>query len=82
MIDEFKELLDEELGIDDDITEETDLRDDLAIDSLGASQLALALEEKYDIEIKQEELAELKTVGDCLELLQKHGVKDGSDKND
>ena len=49
MLDEFKNVLDEELGIDDEITPETNLRDDLMIDSLATTQLVLSLEEKYDI---------------------------------
>ena len=32
MLEEFKNFLDEELGIDDDITLKTSLRDDLMID--------------------------------------------------
>ena len=45
MLKEFKKFLDEELGIDDDITLETSLRDDLMIDSLATTQLVLSLEE-------------------------------------
>ncbi len=41
MLDEFKNFLDEELGIDDDITPDTNLRDDLMIDSLETTQLVL-----------------------------------------
>lgn len=74
MIEEFKNFLDEELGIDDEITLETRLRDDLMIDSLAVTQLVLSLEEKYDIKIEQSELAKLKTVRDCLELLKEKGI--------
>lgn len=75
MLEEFKNFLDEELGIDDDITPETNLRDDLMIDSLATTQLVLSLEEKYDIKIEQDELAKLKTVEDCLNLLTEKGIK-------
>lgn len=75
MLEEFKNFLDEELGIDDDITLETSLRDDLMIDSLATTQLVLALEEKYKIKVEQNELAKLKTVKDCLDLLAKKGIK-------
>lgn len=75
MLEEFKNFLDEELGIDDDITPETSLRDDLMIDSLATTQLVLSLEEKYDIKVEQSELAKLKTVKDCLDLLAKKGVE-------
>lgn len=75
MLEEFKNFLDEELGIDDDITLETSLRDDLMIDSLATTQLVLSLEEKYNIKVEQSELAKLKTVKDCLDLLAKKGVE-------
>lgn len=75
MLEEFKNFLDEELGIDDDITLETSLRDDLMIDSLATTQLVLSLEEKYKIKVEQNELAKLKTVKDCLDLLAKKGIK-------
>ena len=75
MLEEFKNFLDEELGIDDDLTLETSLRDDLMIDSLATTQLVLSLEEKYNIKVEQSELAKLKTVKDCLYLLAKKGVE-------
>ena len=75
MLEEFKNFLDEELGIDDDITLKTSLRDDLMIDSLATTQLVLSLEEKYKIKVEQNELAKLKTVKDCLDLLAKKGVE-------
>jgi len=75
MLEEFKNFLDEELGIDETITLETSLRDDLMIDSLATTQLVLSLEEKYDIKVEQNELAGLKTVKDCLELLQEKGIE-------
>lgn len=75
MLEEFKQFLDEELGIDEEISLDTNLRDDLMIDSLATTQLVLSLEEKYDIEIEQDELVNLKTVKDCIDLLMKKGIK-------
>ncbi|MBQ8156556.1 acyl carrier protein [Candidatus Saccharibacteria bacterium] len=75
MLEEFKKFLDEELGIDDDITLETSLRDDLMIDSLATTQLVLSLEEKYNIKVEQSELAKLKTVKNCLDLLAEKGIE-------
>ena len=75
MLEEFKQFLDEELGIDEEITLDTNLRDDLMIDSLATTQLVLSLEEKYNIEIEQDELVNLKTVKDCIDLLKKKGIK-------
>ena len=48
---------------------ETNLRDDLGLDSLQAVTVVMALEQEFDIEVDDEEIDGLQTVGDILELL-------------
>ena len=57
------------------ITEETDIFEDLGADSLDLFELVMALEEKYEVEIPSEELAELTTVGAVMEYLKNKGVE-------
>lgn len=52
------------------IKPESNLNDDLAIDSLSAVELALELESEFDIVIEDEELAKLQTVQDIIDLVQ------------
>ena len=55
----------EQLAIDPaKITKDSSLVDDLKADSLDVAALMLDLEEQYGIEIPDEELANLRTVGD------------------
>ena len=47
----------------------TNLRDDLGLDSLQAVTVVMALEQEFEIEVDDEEIDGLQTVGDILELL-------------
>ena len=60
---------------DSSITESTSFKDDLGADSLDLFELVMALEEKYEVEIPSEELAELTTVGAVMEYLKNKGVE-------
>ena len=54
-----------------DITMEADLAGDLGLDSLDTVELTLALEQHYEIEIPDEELQDLATVKDAVQLIEK-----------
>ena len=75
MFEVIKEVLSEELGVEADIKLESKLREDLNIDSLLAVQLSVLLENKYDIDITEEELGKLVTIQDVIDLLEAKGVK-------
>jgi acyl carrier protein len=77
MIEEVKQVISEEFFIEmEDIKNESDLRNDLGIDSLAATQLVLDLEKKYNISITDEEALTLKTFGDVINLLNSKVPKD------
>lgn len=62
MLEEMKEMIAEQLNCEESsITETTSFKDDLGADSLDLFELVMALEEKYEVEIPSEELAELTT---------------------
>lgn len=71
MLEEMKEMIAEQLNCEESsITETTSFKDDLGADSLDLFELVMALEEKYEVEIPSEELAELTTVGAVMEYLK------------
>ena len=72
MLEEIKSLLVAELNIEhpEDITMEASLGNDLGINSLELADLVLLCEEKFDIEIEDEDLRELITVGDVVNYLE------------
>ncbi len=51
------------------LTEATTLMDDLGADSLDAVELNMALEDEFGIKISDEELANLKTIGDIVKTV-------------
>jgi acyl carrier protein len=70
VFEKVKSLFVEDLGIDESkISMESKLEEDLEIDSLGIVEVVMAFEDEFDIEIDDEELADVKTVGEAVNLL-------------
>ena len=69
-----KEVIDvvvEQLGVDEsDVTLEKSFVEDLNADSLDSTELIMTLEEKFGVEIAEEEAEKLKTVGDVVNYIQ------------
>ena len=76
MLEQIKKMVADNLGVEESkITENASFKDDLGADSLDLFELVMALEEKYEVEIPSEELAELTTVGAVMEYLKNKGVE-------
>ena len=67
----MQDLIAEQFAMEaDEITMESSFADDLGADSVDLVELVMAMEEEFDIgEIDEEDLAALKTVGDCVRYL-------------
>ena len=67
----MQDLIAEQFAIDaDEISMDSSFVDDLGADSVDLVELVMAMEEEFDIgEIDEEDLAALKTVGDCVRYL-------------
>ena len=77
MLEKMKEIIADQLSVsEDEVTLEASFKDDLDADSLDLSELVMALEEEYDVEIPSDDLAELNTVGDVINYLKDKGVED------
>ena len=70
----LKALIAEQLGVDaETITLEAAFVEDLGVDSLVLVELSMALEDEFGIEeMSEEDMANIKTVGDLVEYLGKH----------
>ena len=76
MLEKIIEIIQEQLDCSGkQLTAQTTFKGDLAVDSLDLFELVMALEEKYEVEIPSEELAELTTVGAVMEYLKNKGVE-------
>ena len=64
-------IIAEVLNIDaDSITEDTTFVDDLGADSLDIFQIIMGIEEEYDIELDNESVEQIQTVGDAVEAIR------------
>jgi acyl carrier protein len=71
MYEKFVELLVEELQIDsDDISMDAELSNDLGINSIELADLVMLCEEKFGIEINDEDIRKFTTVGDVVAYLE------------
>lgn len=60
---------DEEIA-PESVTDQTSLRDDLDLSSLQAVTLVMDLEDEFGVVIEDEEIEQLSTVGDVLEIIR------------
>ena len=64
------EIVEEVAGVSpDDVTAEKSFVDDLDIDSLSMVEIAVQAEDKFGVKIPDDELANLKTVGDAVNYI-------------
>lgn len=71
VFDKIKEMLADQLEADaESMTMETDIADDLGADSLDVVELLMSIEDEFDVEIPDEEIENLKTIGDVVEYIQ------------
>ncbi len=68
---ELQELAAEILGIETgDVQLDKSFQRDLAADSLDLVELIAAIEDKYDVELSEEELERMKVIGDLWKFLE------------
>ena len=68
---DVKKVIAEELEVDEgQISLESVIVDDLGADSLDVVELIMRLEEKFDIEIPDEEAEKIQTVGDAVNFIE------------
>lgn len=71
VLEKVKEILSEQFNIDEEsIDVDTSFRDDLNADSLDLVELIMGLEDEFGLEIGDEEVDSIKTVGDAVEYIK------------
>lgn len=67
------EIVEEVVGIEAaDVTPDKTFVDDLDIDSLSMVEIAVQTEDRFGVKIPDDELANLKTVGDAVDYIAKN----------
>ena len=73
VLDKIKSILSAQFGIDEDqITENTDVVNDLGADSLDVVEMMMSVEDEFGLMIEDEEIAEMRTVGDAVNYIENH----------
>ncbi|MGB4657561.1 MAG: acyl carrier protein [Mobilitalea sp.] len=75
MTDKIIKIIAEKLNLEEkNIGVDANFGEDLGIDSLDLFELVIALEEEFDIEIPQEDVANIQTVNDVESYLKSRGL--------
>lgn len=73
IFDRVKTIINEQLGVnEDEISMESNFLEDFGADSLELIDLIMALESEFDIEVPEEDIEEIETVGDVVSYLKNH----------
>ncbi|GAA2156793.1 MULTISPECIES: acyl carrier protein [Glycomyces] len=68
----LSDILEEVAGVNpDDVADGKSFTDDLDVDSLAMVEVVVAAEEKFGVKIPDDEVANLKTVGDAVSYIEK-----------
>ncbi|MCI8441439.1 MAG: acyl carrier protein [Provencibacterium sp.] len=72
IFEKVKEVLVDQLDVDEElVTSEASVTDDLGADSLDLVDLVMELENEFDVEIPDEDIQSIKTVGDIVAYIEK-----------
>jgi acyl carrier protein len=71
--DRIRTIVVEQLGVEaSDVTPNANILDDLGADSLDVVELVMALEEEFDIEVPDEAVESIRTIGDMERYVAEH----------
>ncbi|MDE6727899.1 MAG: acyl carrier protein [Oscillospiraceae bacterium] len=72
IFEKVKDLIADQLDVDDkeSITNDSSITDDLGADSLDVVDLVMALEDEFGVEIPEDQVENIKTVGDIVKYIE------------
>jgi acyl carrier protein len=72
VFDKVKDIIADQLDVEaDEVTLEAVITEDLGADSLDVVDLVMSLEDEFGVEIPDEAMANIKTVGDIVAYIEK-----------
>ncbi len=73
VLEKVKDILAKQFEVEaDTITAQTDIAEDLGADSLDVVDVLMSLEDAFDVEIPDEEIEKLTTVGALVSYIEEH----------
>ena len=71
IFEKVKKLIAEQLDVEEDSIQETsNIADDLGADSLDVVDLVMSIEDEFDVEIPEDQVENIKTVGDIVKYIE------------
>lgn len=71
VLDKIKDIVVEQLSVDaDKVTMDASITEDLGADSLDIVDLVMAIEEEFELEIPDDAVEGIKTVGDIVKYIE------------
>ena len=71
IFEKVKKLISEQLDVEGDVIKETSsITDDLGADSLDVVDLVMSIEDEFDVEIPEDQVENIKTVGDIVKYIE------------
>jgi acyl carrier protein len=71
--DRIQSMVAEQLGVEPaEVTKDASIFDDLGADSLDVVELVMLLEEAFDIEVPDDAVEEMRTIGDIQRFVESH----------
>ena len=71
VLEKVKAILAEQFDVEEDkITADTDLQEDLGADSLDDVDLLMSIEDEFEVEVPDEEIENIKTVGSLVSYIE------------
>ncbi len=71
VFEKIKTMLATQLDVDaEELSLETKIAEDLGADSLDVVEMLMAIEGEFDVEIPDDEIEKLKTIGDVVDYIQ------------
>ncbi len=71
VFEKIRHILSEQLDIaEDDITMESNIAEDLGADSMDVVDLIMSIEDEFEIEVPDESVESIKTVGDVVNFIE------------
>ncbi len=73
VFEKVKTIVSNQFDVEEDtITMETNIGDDLGADSLDVVDMLMSLEDEFDVEIPDEEIENIHTVGEIVAYIEEH----------
>ena len=77
MLEKLPTIIADQIGIDaETITENSNFKEDLKVDSLDMFEMLMAIDDEFGIEIPADDLENLATVKDIMDYLKSKGVEE------